>query len=281
MSNKILILGASGFIGQALYKELGPYFDVYGTYCKENPDFSINQVLYQFDQEKDDLLDILEKTRPQVIISSLRGDFDALLSLHRQLTNYVLTNTQCKLLFLSSVNVFDGKFEFPSYETDSPLAESGYGRYKITVEKLIRELPPENFAILRLPMVLGVNSPRIFQLKQSIINQAAFEVFPNLIISITTANKIAQQIHYIINKKLSGIFHLSSHDMIHHEDLFRELTEKLSDKTPIFKSVFSRNEDSYLAILPKKNKLPKEYRITVAKVIEESTLNEEISTLKT
>ena len=278
--NRILILGASGYIGHALYKELGPYFDVYGTYSKDNLDYLDNKVLFQFDHEKDDLLDILQKTRPHFIISSLRGNFTSQLKLHKLIANYVLTNGHCKLVFLSSVNVFDGKFEFPSYENDQALAESDYGRYKISVEKLVRELPVENYVILRLPMVLGVNSPRIFQLKQAIKHQATFEVFPNLIISLTTANKIAQQVHYIVNKKLSGIFHLASQDMIHHEDLFRELTEKLSDKTPIFKSVFSRNEDSYLAILPKKNKLPKEYRISVSEVIEESTLNEEISTLK-
>ena len=39
--NTILILGASGFIGNVLYKELLSYFDVYGTYC-QNTDFKDN-----------------------------------------------------------------------------------------------------------------------------------------------------------------------------------------------------------------------------------------------
>ncbi len=278
--NRILILGASGFIGNTLYKELLPYFDVYGTYASDNSTLKDNQVLFQFNVEKDDIFDVLEKVRPNFIISSLRGSYKAQLKIHRQLADYVLTNKDSKLLFLSTVNVFDGKFEFPSYENDNTISESDYGKYKISVEKILKELPLRKYAILRLPMVLGVNSPRVLQLKQAIRHKAAFEVYPNLIISLTTANKVAQQVHYIINKNLGGIFHLASKDMIHHEDLFRELTTKLSDEMPIFKRVFSRNEESYLAILPKKNKLPKTYRITVAEVLEESTLKEEISTLK-
>ena len=91
---------------------------------------------------------------------------------------------------------------------------------------------------------------------------------------------MAQQIHYIISKKLDGIFHLASDDMVHHDDLFRDITSKIGDKKPIFKNVFRRSKNEYLAILPKKNKLPKQYRISVAKVIEDSTLSEEITTFK-
>ena len=129
-------------------------------------------------------------------------------------------------------------------------------------------------------MVLGFHSPRILQLRQAIKYKATFEIYPNLTISATTVDKVAQQIHYIISKKLDGIFHLASDDMVHHDDLFRDITSKIGDKKPIFKNVFRRSKNEYLAILPKKNKLPKQYRISVAKVIEDSTLSEEITTFK-
>ena len=38
--------------------------------------------------------------------------------------------------------------------------------------------------------------------------------------------------------------------------------------------------DRYLAILPKENKLPQNYRITIEEVISDSTLKDEITTLK-
>lgn len=278
--NTILILGASGFIGNVLYRELLPYFDVFGTYNTKNEFFEQNKVFYRFCVEKDSVTKILSEVKPTYIISNIRGGFKSQLEAHREICDYVTANHESRLLYLSSAAVFDGKFKFPSYENDKPQAESDYGKFKISVEKILLEDIPAQTVILRLPLVLGATSPKMVQLQQSIKNHATFEVFPKLIISITTANKIAQQIHYIINKNLDGIFHLASTDMIHHEDLFIEITSKIGEKLPIFKSTYNSNDDSYLAILPKINILPEIYNITVAEVIDASTLNEEILTFK-
>jgi dTDP-4-dehydrorhamnose reductase len=278
--NRILILGASGFIGRSIYLELRSYFDVYGTYFENVDEFGDNQAYFKYCVGDNTLGGILEEVKPTVIISSLRGDFEKQYKSHEELFQYVNDHHNCRLLFLSSVNVFDGKFKLPSYENDKPLAESDYGKFKISVERLLLKNIPAQTVIVRLPMVLGFHSPRILQLRQAIKHHATFEVYPNLTISVTTADKIAQQVHYIISKQLDGIFHLASDDMVHHEDLFIEITSKMGDKTPIFKSAFRRNEDGYLAILPKKNLLPETYRISVAEVIDDCTLNEEIVTLK-
>ncbi len=280
MANKILILGASGFIGNVLYKELLPYFDVYGTYRSSNPEFDDNKVMFPFNVEQDNINSILNKVKPNYIISSLRGEFKDQLIVHQELLNYCLASLDCKLIYLSTVNVFDAKGEFPSYENDSLLADSEYGKYKVSQEKAISKLPSSKYVIARLPLVLGVNSPRIIQLKEASKHKAEFEVYPNLIISVSTANKIAQQIHYIINKDLSGIYHLSSNDMIHYSELFEEITNKLELKNVVFKSIYTSNEDKYLAILPKHNKLPKNYQITISQIIEDCVLKEEIGSLK-
>jgi dTDP-4-dehydrorhamnose reductase len=280
IKNRILILGGSGFIGSYLYKELQSYFDVYGTYHSNSLEYGSNQAYFQYNTAEGELLDLLEKVQPTIIISSLLGNYNEQLKAHKLLCEYVQNNHYCRVLYLSSANVFDGQFELPSYEYDKPLAESLYGKFKISVERLLLESIPAQTTILRLPVVLGIQSPRIVQLRQAIKNHATFEVYPNLTISVTTADKVAQQVHYIISKRLDGIFHLASNDMVHHEDLFREITSKMGDKYPIFKSVYRSNDDSYLAILPKKNKLPEPYRISVAEVIDDCTLNEEIVTLK-
>tara|TARA_R100000935_G_scaffold8302_7_gene17440 strand:+ start:71160 stop:72023 length:864 start_codon:yes stop_codon:yes gene_type:complete len=276
----ILILGASGFIGNALYHELLSYFSTFGTYCRQEGLYGNNQVFFKFTAEEDRITDILTEVQPTVIISALTGEFKALLRTHQDIAKYVAEHHDSRILFLSSAEVFDGLYEFPSYESDTPTAESEQGRHKLAIEKLLLEQIPAQTTILRLPLVLGVTSPRLIQLRQASKHRAAFEVYPNQIISVTTADKLAQQVHYIVNQHLDGIFHLASEDVIHHEDLFRELCEKLGDEPPVFKSVFQRNEDNYLAILPKKNRLPTSYRITVAEVIDASTLKEEISTFR-
>ena len=278
--NKILILGASGFIGNILYKELLPYFDVYGTYHSLNPEFDDNKIMFRFNMESDDINSILNEVRPNYIISGLRGEFKNQLKAHQELLNYTLATIDCKLIYASSVHVFDGKGKFPAYENDILLANSEYGKYKANQEKAISKLPSSKYVIVRLPLVLGVNSPRIIQLKEASKNKTEFEVYPNLIISASTAHKIAQQVHYIINKDLSGFYHLSSNDMIHHSELFEEISNKLELKNVVFKNIYTSNEDKYLAILPKYNKLPENYQITISQIIENCVLKKEIDSLK-
>ena len=277
---RILILGGSGFIGNALYKELLPYFEIYCTYCKQQGAFAENQVFYKYCVETDSMFLLLNEIKPTVIISAINGDYKSQFEAHEQIVNYALHHDDCSVLFISSSEVFDGKFTHPSYENDLTISETSAGRFKIAIEKLLLETIPHQTTIIRLPMVLGINSPEIVHLRQCIRHKATFEVFPNLVISTTTIDKFCQQIHYIVNQSLFGIFHLASNDLVHHEDLFREITSKIGDNIPIFKSVFSSNEDRYNAILPKENKLSDSYQITVSQVIEDSSLNEEIISIK-
>ena len=46
-----------------------------------------------------------------------------------------------------------------------------------------------------------------------------------------------------------------------------DIVEELSLKKPIFKQVFNSNNDRYLAVLPKDNKLPKNLNLTIDDVI--------------
>ncbi|NNK75957.1 MAG: NAD-dependent epimerase/dehydratase family protein, partial [Maribacter sp.] len=105
-SKKILILGASGFIGNALYKELCSYFDTYGTYNSARRSFEDNQQFFKYDMEEDDIFQLLRKIKPQIIISALRGNFASQIIAHQHLIEYISEN-DCKLVFISSANVFD------------------------------------------------------------------------------------------------------------------------------------------------------------------------------
>ena len=197
--HKILILGASGFIGNALYKELYAYFNTFGTYNISNKEFESNQHYFQYNIEEDDIHDILEAVKPSVIISSLRGNFSAQILVHQHLLEYVKEHN-CKLLFLSSSNVFDAYSKYPSYEDDKTFSNSIYGHFKIKIENMVMRLPKHKWVIIRIPMVLGTNSPRISDIKSAIKDHTSIEVFPNLITNVTTDDKLSQQVHYIINQ---------------------------------------------------------------------------------
>ncbi len=264
---KILILGGSGFLGNSIYKELCNYFDTYGTYYSARSSFEENRQFFRYDMEEDDIFRLLEKVRPQIIISALRGNFAAQVQVHRHIVEYISKN-DCTLFFLSSANVFDAYSKYPSYENDKTLSESVYGRLKIKIENMLLRLPKKKMAILRVPMVFGNGSPRIKEIKKFIWENEPVEVFPNLVMNVTNDDKLTQQIHYLINRNKTGIFHLGSGDLVHHEDFIKEVVERIGNFYPIYKRVFTTNQERYLAVLPKDNKLPKNLQVNSQEIID-------------
>ncbi|MEY8847728.1 sugar nucleotide-binding protein [Psychroserpens sp. XS_ASV72] len=267
--HRILILGASGFIGNALYKELCPYFKTFGTYRIPKKMFVDNQHFFPYNVEEDDVYEILQATKPTIIISALRGDFNAQTIAHQHISEYLISN-DCKIIFLSSANVFDAYSKYPSYEMDKTLSSSIYGHFKIKIENMLLRLPKKKVAIVRLPMVLGSQSPRLKEIKQHLNEKTAIEVFPNIIMNVTTDTKVTQQIHYMINRNKCGIFHLGSIDLVHHDEYMKNIISKISEKNGVvYKRVYTTNEDRYLAVLPKFNKLPKHLQVTSEEVLED------------
>lgn len=265
---RILILGASGYLGNAIYKELAPYFKTFGTYRTPKKSFVDNNQFLHYNVEEDDVYEVLEVCKPDIIISALRGDFNAQTIAHQHMAEYA-TEFGSKIIFLSSANAFDAYSKFPSYELDKTLSHSKYGHFKIKIENLLLRLPKNQVAVLRLPMVFGNNCPRIVEMKQRISENESVEIFPNLIMNVTLDKKVTQQIHYIINRKKHGIFHLGSTDLVHHDEFVKNILEFISSKKAKVKHVYTTNEDRYLAVLPKFNILPKHLQITSEMVLQE------------
>ena len=266
--HRILILGASGYIGNSIYKELGPYFRTYGTYRTPKKAFASNQQFFHYNVEEDDVYEILEVCKPSIIISALRGDFHAQTIAHQHIAEYAL-EFGSKIIFISSANTFDAYSKYPSYELDKTLSHSVYGHFKIKIENMLLRLPKKQVAIVRLPMVFGTNCPRIKDIKQLILDKESVEIFPNLIMNVTLDKKVTQQIHYIINRNKYGIFHLGSTDLVHHDEFIKDIIAFITEGKVQLKHVFTTNEDRYLAVLPKYNKLPKHLQITSETVLEE------------
>ncbi|WP_067149162.1 sugar nucleotide-binding protein [Pseudotamlana agarivorans] len=257
----ILILGASGFLGGALYKELCSYFRTFGTYNISNRALEKNKHFFQYNFEEDDIYEILEIVKPTIIISALRGDFSKQVLLHQHLADYVLIE-KIKLIFLSSANVFDAYSKYPSYELDKTYSNSIFGHFKIKIENMLLRLPKKQIVIIRLPMVFGAQSPRIQEILHFLKAKEPIEVFPNLVMNVSSDSKMTQQIHYIINRNKYGVFHLGSEDLVHHDDFIKEIIASYDlEQKAIFKQVYTTNDERYLAVLPKFNKLPKHLQL--------------------
>ena len=123
-------------------------------------------------------------------------------------------------------------------------------------------LPKGQAVIIRLPMVFGAQSPRVLEMLKLIKEKVPVEIFPNLIMNVTTDTKVTQQIHYIINRNKSGVYHLGSTDLVHHDEFIKDMLNTLQlEHQVLYKRVYTTNEDRYLAVLPKFNKLPKHLQL--------------------
>lgn len=265
-----MILGGSGFLGNALYRELHPYFDTHATYRTNNAFFEKNQKFHQLDIEQESISLLLQNLKPTLIISALRGNFEAQVYAHLEIAEYLGRHRNAKLIFLSSANVFDAFTNYPSYEYDKTLSMSVYGRFKIKIENALLRMANNQYVIARLPMVFGANSPRLHEIKRQLQEKEAVEVFSNVVVNATYDLKVTQQLHYIINRNRQGVFHLGSNDLVHHSDLITDICEILGKKNPLLKNVYDSNFDRFLAVLPKDNLLPRNLQITVQEVVKSS-----------
>ena len=134
---------------------------------------------------------------------------------------------------------------------------------------MLLRLPKMKVAILRVPMVFGAFSPRVEEVKLLLKERLPIEVFPNIIMNVTSDNKLTQQIHYIINRNKYGVFHLGSSDLVHHDEFMSDIIETLGDFKPIYKHVYTTNDERYLAVLPKYNTLPKHLQFSSQEILNE------------
>ena len=83
-------------------------------------------------------------------------------------------------------------------------------------------------------------------------------MFPNLIINVSSGEKLCQQILLLFNQDRFGTYHLGSSHLVPHEEFIQEIVHKLRMGNPVYKRIYTTNENRYLAVLSKDNPLPQE-----------------------
>jgi dTDP-4-dehydrorhamnose reductase len=85
---------------------------------------------------------------------------------------------------------------------------------------------------------------------------------------------LSQQIHYLINHKKTGVYHLGSTDLISHFDFIKNIVDRRHQKPGIYKQVFTSNTIRYLATLPKENRLPNHILPSYLDVLDDLTIKQ-------
>jgi len=134
MKNKVLLLGSSGLVGRAMKEALRDAYQVIPAAGHQVPEGGYCLPV----EEPERLVNALDRENPEVVISSIRGNYPAQMVFHGRLADW-LAGKEKRLLYVSTANVFDGDLSRPWTEADPPEPESEYGIFKRDCEAMLEE----------------------------------------------------------------------------------------------------------------------------------------------
>ncbi|MFP7300495.1 sugar nucleotide-binding protein [Neobacillus niacini] len=265
---KVLILGASGLVGRALIEEFKEVYDLYGTYSSTQPKLPSNKQFQLEVSQIHEMKEILRCIKPEIVISCLRGEFSQQLKFHKELAEELM-NTSSSLYFFSTTNVFDGDFSKPHIESDHPNAESEYGKFKMDCEIMLKEALKDRAKIIRIPAIWGKDSPRWKMTLENIKNHKVMDVYRNLMCNNLLDVQLARQLAFIIENKLTGIFHLGSVDTMTQSQFYEDIFVKLGSDLNLLNSndYLESDKTYYFAMQSTRNDIPKTLETTNKEII--------------
>lgn len=269
---KILIFGASGYAGSKIREMLlTEYNNVYGTYFTKSKDYENDRFMFQYELgDEEALKQILDVLDPDIVISSLTGEFSLILSSHKIIADFLAEKQNKRIIFISTSNVYDGSLKEVHTELDIPKAESEYGKFKIECENVLLNRLGENTIIIRVPEIWGIDCPRIQKFKGNISNQLPIQTFENIYVNYTTNKQIAQWILYIIKNDLKGTFHVGSKDICEYIEFQNLLYKRLNLATPLY-NIKKFDTKLYQAVLPNRKEIPEYLQRSILEIIDEIT----------
>lgn len=261
MGNKVLLIGGSGLVGKAITAALQVDYQVIptaGHHEAEN-----GYCLPAEDPER--LLEILEQENPDIVISSIRGDFQAQILFHTELAHW-LTGKDKRLLYVSTVNVFDGDLSRPRTEEDSPSPESDYGIFKRDCEAMLGESLGDRLIIFRPATVWDFDCPRVRQLRDHSRSGELHHTYSGIMVNVTYAKQIGTYAKYVLDHNLHGIFHIGTSDTVDYFTFEKMICQALDIKSLKFE-VKETEPAVFQAVLSMRKDIPDDLQMTVEQVL--------------
>ncbi len=242
---KILVIGASGFVGNYLFSQLkvNKKYITSGTRYK-----SLNKNLIAIDYKNlTNFSSILSRTNPDIIIWTAGIKDIKLLEENFSIAERnnikpieIIVEFQQKsikkiqFIFISSDYVFNG--DKGNYnEKDYANPDTNYGKSKLIAEKIIQE-KSELYSIIRVGAILGKGSQfwdwLIYELTNSKVINLYDEIF-----SPTPIETLFLAVQRCIEMSLNGIFHISGDKKISRYELGLETKSLLSNCKTLVRKV--------------------------------------------
>ena len=252
---KILITGANGFLGYYLVEQLlAKNFSVIATGKGEcrlpfTHDLNFQWLTMDF-TDPFSIHDVFEKIKPDVVIHSgamSKPDECEMDQMKAYLVNVegtvqlLINSEELKsfFVFLSTDFVFDGERGMYK-EGDTPRPVNYYGRTKLEAEEAVKEYE-HDWAIVRTVLVYGKNHSGHNNLlkivREKLEKGEEYSVFDDQVRTPTYVEDLAKGIVSIIEKKATGVFHLSGKDILTPYQMAIKTAEYLNLDSSVIKKV--------------------------------------------
>ncbi|MEF3279764.1 MAG: SDR family oxidoreductase [Elusimicrobiota bacterium] len=215
---KILIVGASGFIGNALFNFLKSRlnYEIFGTYYSQKKD---NKMLYLDITSPEEIERLLIEISPDFIIwaagfkdvSGCEKNFEFAKKINfypmeNLLKIYKKLGFNSHIIYISTDYVFDGKRGFYK-DTDLPCPTTFYGVSKFMAENILFDFKVDKFTILRTSAVMGRDGVFWGWLLDKIKNNEKIELYTNNFFTPTPLNFFNEIVLKVVEEKRYGIIH--------------------------------------------------------------------------
>src|ERR1700730_14937540 len=233
MSDTVLVVGASGLVGSALFREFKPCVPVIGTYCR-----SVAPTLIHLDlRDQAEVRSVLRNVRPSVVLCPAAEPNVELCEADpvatgrtnvEGLRNLLVATAEIRalLVYFSSEYVFDGtKGSYSEDDVCAPL--NTYGRQKLECERMIAE-QLDRYIIGRISGVYGwEKQPRNFvvRLIECLSSKRSFRVPRDQVITPTYAPNLAWAVRSLLDGGHNGVFHLAGSLSLCRADFARLVAE--------------------------------------------------------
>lgn len=256
---KVLITGANGFLGYYLAEQLlRKDYSVIATGkgpCRL-PFF--HHVHFQYEEmdftDPFSIHDVFEKVKPEIVVHAgamskpdeCEADQMRAYLVNVEGTVHLLINAsdlKSFFVFVSTDFVFDGeKGMYKEDDTTAPV--NYYGRTKLEAEEAVREYE-HGWSIVRTVLVYGKNhsghSNILKIVKEKLEKREEYSVVDDQVRTPTYVEDLSRGIVSIIEKKATGIFHLSGKDILTPYQMAIKAAEYLKQDTSLIKKVTAAN----------------------------------------
>ncbi len=246
---KILVIGASGLLGNAMMREYSQNYEVHGTYKSHNVD---RKNMHQLDVlQKAAVGSLLERLKPDLVIDThgitsvdyCETNKEEATMINVEGTRNIADSVKlagCRLVYISTDGVFDGEKKTPYVEEDKPNPVNHYGVTKLMAERIVAQ--QERHVIARTSTLFGRGGTRktptfvgwvISQLSENQEIQVVTDQHHNP----TYVDYLAQVIGKLFEKNANGVFHTAGGTTISRFDLALKIADTFELDSNLIKPI--------------------------------------------